>query len=217
VLNGVSFGVGAGERIAIVGRSGAGKSTLLHILGTLDRPTTGTVRYGEEEIFLRSSKGLARFRNEKLGFIFQFHHLLPEFTAVENVAMARLIHRMNMRRALTEAGELLSEVGLGERLHHKPGELSGGERQRVAIARAISQGPSVVLADEPTGNLDERTAEGIHDLLVKLNEEQGITLIIVSHNLDLARRMHRQIRLIEGRALEEDPGAKLKHGEMTAS
>ncbi len=209
VLKSVTFIVRGGERVAIVGKSGAGKSTLLHLLGTLDRPTAGNVSIGGLPVFARSGGELARFRNETLGFIFQFHHLLPEFTALENVMMPAIIARRPKSEAEARAREVLEIVGLTPRLEHRPGELSGGERQRVAVARAIVMRPAIILADEPTGNLDAKTGGGIHDLLVKLNEERGMSLIAVTHNPDLARRMHRQIRLVDGVATEEAPGTAM--------
>ncbi len=209
VLKAVTFIVRGGERVAIVGKSGAGKSTLLHLLGTLDRPTAGNVSIGGLPVFARSGGELARFRNETLGFIFQFHHLLPEFTALENVMMPAIIARRSKAEAEARAREVLEIVGLTPRLEHRPGELSGGERQRVAVARAIVMRPAIILADEPTGNLDAKTGGAIHDLLVKLNEERGMSLIAVTHNPDLARRMHRQIRLVDGVATEEAPGTAM--------
>ena len=209
VLKGVSFTVRAGERVAIVGKSGAGKSTLLHLLGTLDRPSGGNVSIGGLPVFARTGGELARFRNETLGFIFQFHHLLPEFSALENVMMPAIIARRPKAEAESRAREVLEVVGLTPRLEHRPGELSGGERQRVAVARAIVMRPSIILADEPTGNLDAKTGGAIHELLVKLNEERGMSLITVTHNPDLARRMHRQIRLVDGVATEEAPGTAM--------
>ena len=210
VLKNLSFRVKAGERVAIVGKSGAGKSTLLHLLGALDRPTAGSIVFGDKDIAAWSDLQLARFRNEKLGFIFQFHHLLPEFTALENVMMPAIIGRRSRAEAMERAKAVLVEVGLEYRMEHRPGELSGGERQRVAVARAIVLTPSIVLADEPTGNLDAKTGGTIHDLLVKLNEQHGLSLITVTHNPDLARRMHRQIRLSDGLAAEEAPGTAME-------
>ena len=213
VLRNVSFTIQPGERVAIVGRSGAGKSTLLHILGTLDTPTSGSVFYGGDDVFAKGTN-LARFRNQKLGFIFQFHHLLPEFTALENVMMPAIVRRRPCAEAEAQARKFLEQVGLGERVEHKPGELSGGERQRVAVARAIMTGPSVILADEPTGNLDRGTSDGIHELLEELNRSLGITLIIVTHDLRLAARMDRQLRLVDGKAVEEKPGQGVSSSEM---
>jgi lipoprotein-releasing system ATP-binding protein len=209
VLKGVTFTVKGGERVAIVGKSGAGKSTLLHLLGTLDRPTLGSVSIGGLPVFSRTGAELARFRNQTLGFIFQFHHLLPEFTALENVMMPAIISRHPRTMAEPLARDVLATVGLGHRLEHRPGELSGGERQRVAVARAIVMRPAIILADEPTGNLDAKTGAGIHELLVELNEKRGMSLITVTHNPDLARRMHRQIRLVDGKATEEAPGTAM--------
>src|SRR5881398_1297235 len=170
VLNGVSLEIKRGEIVAIVGASGVGKTTLLHILGTLDRPTRGTIRFDGEDVFARSDQGLAEFRNRKIGFVFQFHHLLPEFSALENIMIPALIQRRAKREVQQEARHLLVSVGLGDRLHHRPGELSGGEQQRVAVARALINKPDVVLADEPTGNLDRATGQAIQKLLRQLNE-----------------------------------------------
>lgn len=210
VLRGITFTVKAGDRVAIVGKSGAGKSTLLHLLGALDTPTRGAIRFGGANIAGWGGGQLARFRNENLGFIFQFHHLLPEFTALENVMMPAIIGRQARATAKEKAKAVLKEVGLEYRMEHRPGELSGGERQRVAVARAIVLQPGIVLADEPTGNLDAKTGGAIHDLLVKLSEDRGMSLITVTHNSDLARRMHRQIRLVEGQASEEAPGTAME-------
>ena len=210
VLRGLSFDLEKGERIAVVGRSGAGKSTLLHIIGTLDHPSSGHVLYDGENILGRRSGTLAKFRNSSLGFIFQFHHLLPEFTALENVMMPVILARKPHQDARKQAREILGLVGLDNRMEHKPGELSGGERQRVAVARAMVMNPKILLADEPTGNLDGRTGDEIHDLLITLNEERNMSMIIVTHNLDLAKRMTRQIRLFHGQAMEEKPGQVVK-------
>ena len=198
VLKGVDLKIKKGEIIAIVGASGVGKSTLLHLLGGLDRPTEGAIFYEKEDIFALSDQELDRFRNEEIGFIFQFHHLLPEFTALENVTMPGLIARNNFDVAQDRAKELLDYVGLGERLEHRPSELSGGERQRVAIARALVNQPKVVLADEPTGNLDQKTSEAVHDLLWMLNDQFNQTFIIVTHNQALAQRADRLIQLVDG-------------------
>lgn len=216
VLKGVSFLVRGGDRVAIVGKSGAGKSTLLHLLGALDRPTKGTVTFGGDDVFRRGGSGLAKFRNVNLGFIFQFHHLLPEFTALENVMMPAIIARKSRAEAEALAIAGLREVGLDSRVEHRPGELSGGERQRVAVARAIVLKPAIVLADEPTGNLDAKTGGAIHDLLVHLNESRGMTLIVVTHNADLARKMHRQLRLVGGTVVEEAPGTAMDVAEPEA-
>ncbi len=213
VLRGVDLTVYASEVIAIIGASGVGKSTLLHIIGALDRPTAGRVSYEGQDLFALPDRELAQFRNEGLGFVFQFHHLLPEFTAVENVAMSALI-RMKQRenkRIYDEAQALLDYVGLAERLEHYPSQLSGGERQRVAIARALMNKPKVVLADEPTGNLDRRNSEAVLELLWNLNAQTGQTFIIVTHNPALAERADRIVHLIDGRisSSHEEHTAKL--------
>ena len=202
VLTGINITIDAGEIISIVGTSGVGKSTLLNLMGALDRPTDGTVLYEGQDIFEFSNKELTRFRNQEIGFVFQFHHLLPEFSAIENVMMPVLIAGRQKEDARKAAAELLKNVGLEGREHHRPGELSGGEQQRVAVARALVNRPKVVLADEPTGNLDRKTSEEMHDLLWELNERTNQTLIIATHNEDLARRSDRVIRLADGRAEE---------------
>jgi len=194
-----------GERIAIVGASGAGKTTLLHILGTLERPTHGKVLYEGQDIFLWDDKDLARFRNRRIGFVFQFHNLLPEFNAVENVRMPGLIAGLPQKEVAAEADSLLERLGLADRGHHRIGELSGGEQQRVAVARALLLRPSLFLADEPSGNLDSRTGRNLHELLVSLNEELGVTMVIVTHNMELASMMHRTLRLIDGQLREDRP------------
>lgn len=199
VLSGLNLEIGAGERVAIVGESGVGKSTLLHILGTLDRPTGGEVWFDGENLTSKSERDLAQFRNREIGFIFQFHHLLPDFTALENVMMPALIAGVATTAARGRAGALLERVGLAERLDHRPGELSGGEQQRVAVARAIVQEPRAVLADEPTGNLDPVTGQGVQDLLMELNRERNITLVVVTHSTSLAGVMDRTLRLTAGR------------------
>jgi lipoprotein-releasing system ATP-binding protein len=185
--------------IAIVGASGVGKSTFLHIVGGLERPSGGSVLFGNTDVYNLSSDRLARFRNERIGFVFQFHHLLPEFTALENVMMPCLIRAMDRSEASRRAAAILTEVGLGTRMHHRPGELSGGEQQRVAVARALVLHPDVVLADEPTGNLDAHTGEAVHDLLKTLNREKGTTFIIVTHNDKLALRSDRIFRMSDGK------------------
>jgi lipoprotein-releasing system ATP-binding protein len=199
VLTGLYLDIAAGERIAIVGESGVGKSTLLHILGTLDRPTSGEVWFDGEDMATKSDHELARFRNREIGFVFQFHHLLPDFTALENVMMPAWIGGVGAEEAERRAARLLTRVGLAERFEHKPGELSGGEQQRVAIARALVQEPRVVLADEPTGNLDPVTGAGVQDLLIELNRERHLTLVVVTHNRALADAMDRILRLAGGR------------------
>ncbi|MBI5185695.1 MAG: ABC transporter ATP-binding protein [Nitrospinae bacterium] len=203
ILKGVSLNVSKGETLGIVGVSGAGKSTLLHIMGGLDKPTSGRVLFADKDIFAQNDVKLANFRNARIGFVFQFHNLLPEFTALENVAMPRLIAREERGKAEKRATELLEKVGLGERLRHKPGELSGGEQQRVAIARAMSNSPEVILADEPTGNLDTHTGEMVFQKLLDLRRQTGCTLIIITHNEGIAARMQRTIRLEDGRVVEE--------------
>ncbi|MGE3550463.1 MAG: ABC transporter ATP-binding protein [Geobacter sp.] len=198
VLRGIDLEIEAGTTTALIGASGAGKSTLLHILGALDRPSSGSVSYKGEELFRRSEQQLADFRNRSIGFVFQFHHLLPEFTALENVLLPALINRQPRKDAEQQARQLLEQVGLGHRLQHRPGELSGGEQQRVAIARALVLGPELLLADEPTGNLDMKTSEAIHELLARLQQETGITLVVVTHNERLAAGMGRVVRLVDG-------------------
>ncbi|ABQ27399.1 ABC transporter ATP-binding protein [Geotalea uraniireducens] len=199
VLRGISLNVTAGETIALVGASGAGKSTLLHVLGTIDTPTSGTVLFNGEEIFRLGGMALAAFRNRSIGFVFQFHHLLPEFSALENAMMPLLIGGMKRGEAEAIAEELLRDVGLSHRLTHKPGELSGGEQQRVAIARSLVRSPKLLLADEPTGNLDMKTSDEVHDLLNEIHRKKGLTLIIVTHNEKLADRMGKTIRLVDGK------------------
>ncbi len=205
VLSGVDLVIAPGDQIAIIGQSGAGKSTLLHILGTLDAPTSGSVSFRGKDVFAQPSRKLAAFRNETIGFMFQFHHLLPEFTALENVMMPLLIRRRSRRDARARALHWLEAVGLAERIRHRPGELSGGEQQRVALARALVGEPALLLADEPTGNLDRHTSDGIHDLFTRINEEHGTAMLIVTHNATLAGRMPRNLRMMDGRlsALDE--------------
>jgi lipoprotein-releasing system ATP-binding protein len=199
VLRGIDLSVTRGEVINILGASGAGKSTLLYILGALDRPTSGTVVHDGISLFTMGDRDLASFRNRKIGFVFQFHHLLPEFTAVENVMMPALIARIKPAEAKKRAEAILDRLGLADRCDHKPGELSGGEQQRVAVARAILLSPDVILADEPTGNLDTKTGEEVHKVLMDLNRELKITMIIVTHNLKLAKRDGRSVILEDGK------------------
>ena len=199
ILRGVDLSIKPGEVIAIVGASGVGKSTFLHVLGTLDRPTSGKVFYEGADIFSKDNGSLALFRNRTIGFVFQFHHLLPEFSALENVMMPGLVGFCNHDEIRSRAEELLSELGVHDRKDHRPGELSGGEQQRVAVARALILNPKVVLADEPTGNLDTLTGDELFSLLVKLNRERGITFVIVTHNDALSKRCHRVMKMVDGR------------------
>ena len=199
VLNGVSLEIARGEMVAVVGASGVGKTTLLHILGTLDRPTGGAVRFDGEDVFAKDDGALADFRNRKIGFVFQFHHLLPEFTALENVMLPALIRRQEREPARAAAEAVLKEVGLEHRLEHRTGELSGGEQQRVAVARALILRPDLVLADEPTGNLDTHTGEDVFKLMRDLNRAKGVTFVIVTHNEALSGQADRIIRMVDGR------------------
>lgn len=205
VLRGIDLDVGAGELLSIVGSSGAGKSTFLHLLGTLDRATAGSIVFGGRRLQELGPGPLAALRNREIGFVFQFHHLLPEFTALENVMLPALIGRVARGEALQRAEELLVEVGLAARLSHRPGELSGGEQQRVALARALVLRPKLLLADEPTGNLDSATGQSMHELFLALNERFGTTMLTVTHNPDLALRMPRRLRMSDGQ-LTEDSG-----------
>ena len=202
VLKGVELTIMPGEMLAIEGASGAGKSTLLHILGALERPTEGKVYFQKIDLMERSDGELAEIRNRHIGFVFQFHHLLPEFSAVENTMMPGLIQGMSPKEAIRNAEKILVQLGLGDRLQHKPGELSGGEQQRVALARALMLNPRVILADEPTGNLDTKTGRDVHTLMVRINQEQGITIVVVTHNPALATRMTRRVLLVDGRLQE---------------
>ncbi len=199
VLNNINLDIRQHEMLAIIGASGVGKSTFLHILGALDHPTSGHIYYQDEDLFALNGEQLAKFRNKTLGFVFQFHHLLPEFSALENVMMPLLIQKTPRPQAQVRAGELLAEVGLAPRASHRPGELSGGEQQRVAIARALVNNPQLLLADEPTGNLDSKTGDEVFGLLRELNRRKQLTLIYVTHNESLARRADRIIRLVDGR------------------
>jgi lipoprotein-releasing system ATP-binding protein len=209
VLQGVAISIGTGERIAIVGSSGSGKTTLLQILGGLDRPTTGHVLVDGKDIHEQTEKERGDLRNRALGFVYQFHHLLPEFSALENVAMPLLVRRMKVADARAKARRLLDRVGLGQRLDHRPDQLSGGERQRAAVARALVTEPKIVLADEPTGNLDGSNAESVFALMLELNRELGTSLIVVTHDLRLASRMER-IFAIERGVLTEKPVAAVE-------
>ena len=205
VLHDVSFSIAEGEMMAIVGTSGSGKSTLLHLLGGLDTPTSGDVIFSGQPMSSLSSAAKAELRNQKLGFIYQFHHLLPDFTALENVAMPLLIGKKKPAEINSRALEMLKAVGLDHRASHRPSELSGGERQRVAIARALVNNPRLVLADEPTGNLDAKNADSIFKLLGELNQSQGTAFLVVTHDLQLAKRMGRQLEMRDGRLSDQRP------------
>ncbi len=199
VLRGLNLDIQAGEMVAVLGASGAGKSTLLHMIGALDRPTDGEIFFRGKQIFRLNDAELARFRNQSIGFVFQFHHLLPEFSALENVIIPGLLGGESRRKVEARARELIERVGLHERMSHRPGELSGGEQQRVAVARALVNGPAVVLADEPTGNLDSETADSIYGLLREINQSDGVTFLVVTHNGSIAAQMDRQVVMVDGR------------------
>jgi lipoprotein-releasing system ATP-binding protein len=201
VLDGVELDILAGDSLAIVGPSGVGKSTLLHIIGTLERPTAGELFWYGEDVFALNDEQLAAFRNRKIGFVFQFHHLLPEFNALENVMLPGLIARLPKSESLDRAEDILVQVGLKDRLQHRVGALSGGEQQRVAVARALVMEPDVLLADEPTGNLDPRIGRQIHELLISLNQEKGLTTVVVTHNLELADLLSYQITIKDGKVI----------------
>ena len=203
VLKGVDFNVKAGEQVAILGQSGSGKSTLLHILAMLDEPDQGMIKIADKDVSAMSDNDKADFRNENMGFIYQFHHLLMEFDAVENVAMPLLINGVEDSTAKKKAKDMLDAVGLSHRYHHRPSQMSGGERQRVAIARALVNEPKLVLADEPTGNLDKKNSEQVFQLFLKLNKELGTSLIVVTHDLDLASRFDRVVELDDGKVVSK--------------
>ena len=205
VLKGVSLKVDSGEFVSIVGASGAGKSTLLHILGTLDHSDSGEVLIDNQNLTRLSGNKLASFRNSQFGFVFQFHNLLPEFTALENVCMPGFIGNRDEKEVRAEAATWLERFGLRERIEHKPSELSGGEQQRVSVARALINKPKIIFADEPTGNLDSKNAQQMHELFLDLNKELGITFVIVTHNPDFADMAHRKIEMRDGKIIENDP------------
>lgn len=211
VLKGITIRFDVAEMISVVGMSGAGKSTLLYILGALDRPSSGQLLFEGRDLVSLSDSELAAFRNHFIGFVFQFHYLLPDFTALENVMMPCLINRVERGEASRRAEALLTKVGLKERLTHRPGELSGGEQQRVALARALVMQPKLLLADEPTGNLDRYTSEAIHDLFFELNEHLDTTMLVVTHNQRLAERMPRQLNMVEGKLIEQNESSPQAH------
>jgi lipoprotein-releasing system ATP-binding protein len=206
VLRGVDLTIREGESIAVVGASGVGKSTLLNVMGTLESPTEGVVRFQDRITTEMQESALCRLRNKEIGFVFQFHHLLPEFTAIENTIMPALIARFAKGYAMEMAAEILKKVGLSARLTHRIGELSGGEQQRVAIARALIMRPKLLLADEPTGNLDSKTGEGVGDLLLQFNQGEGLAMVVVTHNRHLAEKMSRQMEIVDGRIREGEKG-----------
>jgi lipoprotein-releasing system ATP-binding protein len=213
VLKGIDLTLYEREMLTIMGPSGAGKSTLLHVMGTLDAPTSGRIFYEGRDLTVFSSAKLAEFRNRSLGFVFQFHHLLPEFTALENVMMPGLIHGEARDAVAKRALKLLEEVGLQDRTSHRPGELSGGEQQRVALARALVMEPKLVLADEPTGNLDTDTSRAIHELIFRINQERGTTFLVVTHSVELAAKMPRVVRMVDGLIVDDGLGAGHNAGE----
>ncbi|MBF0118762.1 MAG: ABC transporter ATP-binding protein [Desulfobacterales bacterium] len=202
ILKELCFDINKGDTIAIVGASGIGKSTLLHILGTLDRPDIGTILFEEKDVFLFDDKKLAKFRNQFIGFVFQFHHLLPEFSTIENVMMPALIQGYNKKESKDMAESILVRVGLKERLYFRTNQLSGGEQQRTALARSLIMNPMVLLADEPTGNLDKRNSNQVHDLLMELNRELSMTMVVVTHNMELAGLMNHRVTIVDGQLLE---------------
>jgi lipoprotein-releasing system ATP-binding protein len=208
VLKGIDLLIHSGQILSIVGPSGAGKSTLLHCIGTLDLPSKGRIRLAGEELTTMSGSRLASVRNREIGFVFQFHHLLPEFNALENVMMPGLIQGRSKKEMERRAKALLEEVGLSERATHRPGELSGGEQQRVAVARALALDPKLVLADEPTGNLDTTTSEAIHELFFQINKQHGTTIVVVTHNPRFAESMPRVVRMLDGRVVKDDSGTE---------
>ena len=215
VLKGIDLEIRRQETIAILGVSGVGKTTLLHVLGALDRPTRGRVVYRGEDLFSRSDKDLARFRNQEIGFVFQFHYLLSDLSALENTVLPALIGGVPRRQAEQKAARLLEELGLKERLTHRPGKLSGGEQQRVAVARAVIMDPQIILADEPTGNLDTENARAVEDLLVRLRDTHGIAVVAVTHNPRFAARMDRQIHMFDGRLVETEKPELLSQTDGT--
>jgi lipoprotein-releasing system ATP-binding protein len=206
VLKGIDLQINQGELLSVVGASGAGKSTLLHCIGTLDLPSSGSILFDGQDLTRLSGGRLARIRNQSIGFVFQFHHLLPEFNALENVMMPGLIRGDTRKPLESRAKDILCEVGLAERLTHRPGELSGGEQQRVAIARALSLEPKLLLADEPTGNLDSKTSDAIHELFFDINRRRGTTIVVVTHNPSFAERMPRVVEMRDGRIVGDTPG-----------
>ena len=214
VLRGLDLDIVAGERVAVIGESGVGKSTLLHLLGCLDAPTGGRLQIDGVDVFSRSEAEIAAFRNRTVGFVFQFHHLMGDFTALENVMLPALIARESPREARSRAAALLERVGLKDRIDHRPGELSGGEQQRVAVARGVMCRPRLLLADEPTGNLDPETGERVHELLLELNAECGATLVVATHNASLAAAMERTLRLVGGRIDPVAGGVTPRRGSL---